>query len=199
MKTLRIATTNHGKLREFKEMLEPLGYTVRGIDDLADFDVVEDGDSFAANALKKAQALLARTGETAIADDSGLVVDALGGRPGVHSARYAGVDGPNKDAANRAKLLTALKGIPDAQRQARFVCALAFCAPGEPPQVFNGTLEGVIGHQERGEHGFGYDALFLVPCYGRTAAEISTLEKHNVSHRGQAVRALTKFLAQRRD
>jgi XTP/dITP diphosphohydrolase len=195
---LRVGTANPGKLREFREILEPLGFSVCGIDDLEGFDVVEDGETFEANALKKGLAVVERTGERAVADDSGLMVDALGGAPGVHSARYAGVVGPGKDAANRQKLLQALGGVADDKRTARFVCALAYCAPDEPPHLFSGVLVGRIGHRERGDHGFGYDSLFEIPTYGRTAAEVSAAQKHAVSHRGQALRELAAFLAAKR-
>ena len=198
MTRLRVGTANPGKLREFREILEPLGYSVVSIDDLVGFDVVEDGATFEANAMKKAQAVVLATGEAAVADDSGLMVDALGGEPGVHSARYAGVSGPTKDARNRDKLLTALRGVPAAERSARFVCALAYCAPGEAPQLFRGMLEGKIGDCERGDGGFGYDALFEIPIYGKTAAEVSADQKNAVSHRGQALRALASFLAMER-
>lgn len=194
MKPLRIATTNQHKLREFRQMLTPLGFEIRGVDDLDDFDVVEDGDTFAANAIKKAAALLARTGEPAIADDSGLVVDALGGAPGVYSSRFAGVEPPAHDAANRKKLLAELAPIPDEERTARFVCALAYCAPGQEPQVFIGTLAGRIGHEERGENGFGYDSIFIVEGDTRTSAELSPAEKNRISHRGRALDCLIERL-----
>lgn len=189
MKQIRVATTNPGKLRELREMLAPLGYEVLGVEDFPDFHVVEDGDTFAANAIKKAAALCELTGGPAVADDSGIVVDALAGRPGVHSARYAGVAPPDHDRANRQKLLAEMKNVPADQRSARFVCALAYCRPGHPPQVFEGTLEGTIGYEERGEHGFGYDSIFVVAGDTRTAAEIGPHEKHAISHRGQALRA----------
>jgi XTP/dITP diphosphohydrolase len=198
VKAIRVGTSNPGKLREFREILEPLGFSVVGIEDLEGFDVVEDGDTFEANAVKKALAVLERTGEPALADDSGLMVDALGGEPGVHSARYAGITGPGKDAANRQKLLRALHGVADLQRTARFACALAYCVAGEAPHLFRGVLEGRIGHRERGSHGFGYDSLFEIPAYGRTAAEVPADLKHAVSHRGQALRALTAFLEAKR-
>ena len=194
MTLLRVGTKNPGKLRELSQMLEPVGIEVRGVDDLDGFDPVEDGDTFEANAIKKAMALLDLTGEPAVADDSGLVVDALGGRPGVHSARYAGIDGPEQDAANRVKLLEELQGVSDAERTARFVCALAYCLPGGEPVVFHGTFEGRIGHEERGDNGFGYDSIFVVPEVGRTSAEISPDEKNALSHRGEALRKLLEYL-----
>jgi len=192
---LRVATKNPGKLRELREMLTPLGYEVRGVDDLPDFDVVEDGATFEANAIKKAEALLAATGEAAVADDSGLEVEALGGAPGVHSARYAEENGGDQDAANRHKLLEALHGVEESQRGARFVCALVYLAPGEEPQVFHGELRGRIGHEERGSNGFGYDSIFLVEGDTRTSAELSPDEKNAISHRGRALRALLEVLA----
>jgi XTP/dITP diphosphohydrolase len=198
MKSLRIATQNAHKLREFREMLEPRGFVVHGVDDLPGFAVVEDGETFAANAVKKARALCELTGEAAVADDSGLVVDALHGAPGVHSARYSGVDGPEKDAANRRHLLAALSGIPDTRRTAHFACALAYLEPGGEPLVVEGRCEGAIGHVERGSGGFGYDPLFLVREHpGRTLAELSSAEKHAVSHRGRALVALLEALARR--
>lgn len=193
---LRVATRNPGKLREFVEILAPLGYDVRGVDDLSAFQVEEDGDTFAANALKKAETLMRLTGEPAVADDSGLVVDALGGAPGIHSARYAGVAPPDHDAANRAKLVAALAAVPAAARTARFVCAIAYCAPGCRPVTCNGALEGQINTEERGGQGFGYDPLFVPVGETRTLAEISSDEKHRISHRGQALRALALRLAE---
>ncbi len=194
MKTLRVGTTNAGKLREFRQILQPLGFTIRGLDDLPDFEVVEDGDTFEANAVKKARAVVEATGEPAVADDSGLVVDALDGSPGVHSARYAGVDGPDQDAANRRKLLHVLAGTPAAKRTARFVCAIAFCKPNAPPQVFHGEVEGLIGPCERGTHGFGYDSLFVILERGLTTAELPPAEKNAISHRGRALQKLVAFL-----
>ena len=190
MKCLRIATQNAHKLREFREMLEPLGYTVLGTEGLDGFAVVEDGATFAANALKKAAALTALTNDAAIADDSGLVVDALDGAPGVHSARYSGDDTPDRDAANRRKLLAALADVADERRTARFVCALAYVTPGgAEPLIVEGRCEGMIGRLEQGDGGFGYDSLFVVPAHGRTLAQLSPTEKNALSHRGRALRA----------
>ena len=191
MKRLRIATTNAGKLREFREMLAPLGFEVLGLEDVPGFAVDEDAGTFTENAVKKARALVERTGEPAVADDSGLVVEALGGAPGVQSARYAGVEGAGRDAANRHKLVAAMAALPDGERKARFLCALAYIEPGREPLVFHGTCEGAIGRVERGTGGFGYDPLFVLPSHGgRTLAELSPDEKNAVSHRGRALRAL---------
>ncbi len=196
MSRLRVATTNRNKLRELREMLEPLGYQIHGIDDLG-LDIVEDGETFAANAILKARAVCAATGQPAVADDSGIVVDALDGRPGVRSARYAGVQGADRDRANRVKLLEEMRAVPDGERGARFVCALALVEPGGEPRIFRGTLEGAVGREERGANGFGYDPVFVIPNDGRTAAELSLDEKNAISHRGHAVRALVEFLRSR--
>ena len=193
MSHLRIATTNANKLRELRQMLEPLGYQVDGIDDLG-LEIIEDGDTFAANAIIKARAVCNVTGEPAVADDSGLVVDALGGRPGVHSARYAGVQGADRDRANRVKLLEEMAPVADGERAARFVCAIAYLEPDRDPHIFRGTLEGAIGREERGNNGFGYDPVFVIPDDGRTAAELPATEKNAISHRGQAIRAFVEFL-----
>jgi len=194
VRRLRVATTNAGKLREFRALLEPLGFEVAGISDLGDLGIVEDGDSFEANALIKARAVANVTGDATVADDSGLVVDALGGAPGIHSARYAGVEPPANDAANRKKLLDALGDIPDVERTARFVCALAYLPPGGEPIFARGTFEGRIGYVERGTHGFGYDSIFLVHGGERTAAELPPEQKNTVSHRAQALQQLVAVL-----
>ena len=194
MSLIRVATGNPGKLREFREILSPLGYDVQGLEDFPGITIVEDGETFEANALIKANTIMNQTGSPAIADDSGLVVDALGGRPGVHSARYAGVDGPEQDAANRNLLLKELSGIPDPERSARFVCALAYCVPQQEPLIFRGTFEGAIGYEERGETGFGYDSIFLVQNDHRTSAELSPKEKNAISHRGEALAQFIDYI-----
>ncbi|MEM6532907.1 MAG: RdgB/HAM1 family non-canonical purine NTP pyrophosphatase [Myxococcota bacterium] len=189
---LRLATGNAHKLREIREILEPI--EVRGTDGIVGYEVVEDGSTFEANALKKAQKLLELTGEASLADDSGIEVDALNGAPGVYSARYAGVEGADADEANLQKLLVELADTPDPARTARYVCAIAYCVPGEAPRFFRGTLEGRIIHEKRGLGGFGYDPIFLLPDRGVTVAEIGADEKHAISHRGKAVRALREAL-----
>lgn len=193
-----IATGNKGKLREFARMLAPLGYEAvppqeAGVESL---DVLEDGTTFAENAYKKARAYSEASGLPALADDSGLEVDALGGAPGVFSARYAGPDGD--DAANNAKLLAELAAVPDAERTARFVCTLVFIDEDGTESVARGTIEGSIGREPRGSEGFGYDPLFLPDEYGgmRALAEVSQAEKNGISHRGNALRVLKKALSQ---
>jgi XTP/dITP diphosphohydrolase len=196
MKRLRVATTNRGKLREFRQILSPLGYQVDGIEELG-LDIVEDGDTFAANAIIKARAVCEATGEAAVADDSGLEVTALDGRPGVYSARYAGTPGAGRDRANREKLLVEMREVPDAAREARFVCAIAYLEPNGEPELFHGFLAGTIGRESRGDNGFGYDPVFEVSKEGRTAAELSAEEKNAISHRGHAIRSLVEYLRSR--
>lgn len=185
MVQLRIATQNQGKLAEFRALLEPVGVQV--LAPPPDFDVEEDGATFELNAAKKAEALCALMGTPALADDSGLVVDALGGAPGVRSARYANATTKHdRDAANRKRLLRELTGVPIDRRTARFVCVLAYAVPGAATQFFRGLMEGYIGTEERGSGGFGYDPLVVLPG-GRTLAELDEMEKNAISHRGRAV------------
>lgn len=156
-------------------------------------DVIEDGQTFVANAVKKAEAACAHTGQWALADDSGLEVDALDGAPGVFSARFAGVDGTDSPGANEANnrlLLEKLAGVPDEKRTARFRCVIALARPGEETLTFEGAVEGVIGHEAAGDAGFGYDPLFYYPPFGCTFAEIPMEKKNQVSHRGQALARL---------
>lgn len=195
MSRLLFATRNRGKLAELRALVAPHGIEVDSLDDVdAPGEVEEDGETFTANAEKKARAALAATGLPALADDSGLEVDALDGAPGVRSARYAGPG--QDDAANNAKLLAALASVPDARRTARFRCALAFVDAAGTLTVAEGTLEGRIGQAPRGAGGFGYDPLFLLPD-GRTLAELSAAEKNAISHRGQALRKMAPHLVAR--
>ncbi len=207
MKTLWIATGNQGKLREFRALLEPLGFTVWGLGHFTHVypnrpppkEIIEDGDSFAANAVKKAQSLADYLDTSVVADDSGLVVDALNGAPGIFSARYAAEHfsaEPDHDKANRDKLLHALMNVSPPQRTAHFVCALALCTPNTAPKVFESTWQGHIAQDCRGAGGFGYDPIFLVAgdAKGRTSAELSATEKNRCSHRAQALRLLRNSL-----
>jgi len=166
-----------------------------GIDDLPSFDVVEDGDSFEANAEKKARAIHQWTNDAALADDSGLAVDILGGAPGIHSARYAGlgIARGEQDAANRVKLHAALAGHD--KPKARFICVLAYLEKGQKPLFFRGEVEGTITASERGTFGFGYDPMFVPNGSTRTFAEYSPAEKNAVSHRAKALQALMRHLA----
>jgi len=197
MKDLVVATRNRGKLQEMRVLLEGVVDTVHPADDFAGFpETIEDGLTFEENALKKAREAMRFTGLPALADDSGLVVDVLDGRPGVYSARFAG-EGAG-DAANNQRLLEELAGIPAEQRQAAFICVMAFVAPDGCEQVFSGRVAGAIIPVERGEGGFGYDPLFLVDGFERTMAELSLQEKNAISHRGQALRQFRAFLEQGR-
>jgi len=197
-KSIVFATGNPGKRNEVAAVLADLGIEVVGLDALhLDIDEpIEDQPTFAGNAVLKARHYAAATGRLVLADDSGLEVDALGGAPGVISARYAGVEGARDvvDPANNAKLLRELQGVPDTQRTARFVCVMALCDDRLTHLITRGEIEGRIIHEPRGVNGFGYDPLFLVPHLGRTTAELPAHEKNAISHRGQATRRLVEAL-----
>lgn len=193
MKQLVVATRNKGKIVEIHALLTGLVDQITSAADYADFpETVEDGATFEENALKKAREAASFTGFPALADDSGLVVDALNGRPGVLSARYAGEAAG--DAANNARLLEECQDVPDDRRQAAFVCVLAFVTPEGIEKLFSGRVEGRILSAARGEGGFGYDPLFLVDGFGRSMAELELEEKNVVSHRAQAFMKFREYL-----
>jgi XTP/dITP diphosphohydrolase len=207
-KPLVLASANPGKLREFRSLLAGLPFAVLSLGELKLSSPEETGTSFAANAILKARHAASASGSAAVADDSGLEVDALGGAPGIFSARYAGPLGC--DADNNAKLLRALDGLPFTRRQARYRCALAFVeAPADLPNagvsgtaddlplIAEGVWEGFILEAPRGTGGFGYDPYFWVPELGLTAAEIGLAEKNSRSHRGMAMRRLREMLQAR--
>ena len=196
-KPLVVATGNPGKLREFRALLEPLRFDVVAQSDLGVIGPAETGASFLDNALLKARHAARVTGQAALADDSGLEVDALAGAPGIYSARFAGPDAD--DAANNARLLSALAGMPAAARRARYRCVLVFVeGPGDPaPVTAEGTWEGAILEAPRGGGGFGYDPYFWLPERNLTAAQLEPAEKNRLSHRGAALRALSAVLAAR--
>lgn len=188
-----LATENPGKLRELREILGDCDVDLVTPTDLGlCLAVAESGATFEENATIKAKAYAAASGLPVIADDSGLEVLALGGRPGVLSARYAGVGAD--DRQRRRKLLAELADVPAAQRQARFRCVVALWWCGQV-HTTEGTVDGVIIDEERGNDGFGYDPVFLVPELGRTLAELSAAEKNAISHRGKAARAMKSVLA----
>ena len=205
---LVLATSNRGKVREIRGMLMGLGVEVLALDDFKSVELPhETGATFAENALVKARAVAAATGIAALADDSGLEVDCLGGRPGVFSARYAGEGASDRD--NYIKLLGELEGVPFEKRSARFRCAVAFVEPGDGGRgaggaggaggrgvemVFEGSLEGFIATEPRGEGGFGYDPVFFLPERNRTVAELPAEEKNAISHRARALEGLRKWL-----
>jgi XTP/dITP diphosphohydrolase len=185
-----VATGNPHKLAEIGRILEGLDVQLVAMTELGVESPVEDGDTFEANALLKARACVDATGLPAIADDSGLEVDALGGDPGVWSARYAGE--PTDDRANNARLVAELADVPDERRTARFVCAAAIVHPDGREEVVRGTMEGRIVDTPRGQHGFGYDPHFVSDAAGdgRTNGQLRPDEKDALSHRGAAFRAL---------
>lgn len=183
---LVLATANRGKIEEIKALLIGLPVEVLTLEDYPGLVMpAEDRDTFAANARKKAEAVSAFTGQMALADDSGLEVEALGGRPGVYSARYAGEDAG--DRANNELLLEELKTVPRSRRKARFKCAMALAVPGNDTSIIEATCPGTIACSPQGEGGFGYDPLFIHEPTGISFARMSRAEKNRVSHRGKAL------------
>lgn len=196
MKKIVLASGNRGKLAEFNQLLSSTGWNIFS---QADFDVpeaAETGLSFVENAIIKARNAAQHSGLPALADDSGLEVDALDGAPGIYSARFAGIDAD--DAANNRKLLELIADVPEAQRSARFQCVLVFMrhASDPSPLICQGTWEGKLLNAPRGDAGFGYDPLFYIPDLQQTSAELSPARKNQLSHRGQA---LVKLLAALRE
>ncbi|MBD7894953.1 XTP/dITP diphosphatase [Limosilactobacillus sp. Sa3CUN2] len=194
MDSLVIATKNQGKTREYREMLAPYKIDVKT---LADFprsiEINENGTSFLENATIKAQTVMGKLGIPVMADDSGLVVDALNGAPGVHSARYAG---DHDDQANNAKLLRELSGVPTEQRTAHFHTTIVALKPDGAKLVANGRVDGRILTSPRGKNGFGYDPLFYVEQFGSSMAELTADQKNSISHRGQALAEFMKHFAE---
>ncbi|MDG6778639.1 RdgB/HAM1 family non-canonical purine NTP pyrophosphatase [Thiomicrorhabdus sp. zzn3] len=196
MKTLVLATGNPGKLKEMGEILQPLGWNVRPQKEFFSSEADETGLSFVENAILKARYACEQTGLPAIADDSGIEVNALHGRPGIYSARYAALDGGGNasDEANLQKLLQDMDDVPSCMRQASYYCAMAFCRFAEDPTplIGLGRWQGEIGYEPKGDGGFGYDPIFNLPELGKTAAELSKEEKNHISHRAQALQALVQ-------
>ncbi len=200
MTRVLLATGNPHKLDEVRPVLHPLGMEVVGLDSLESIppEPVEDGATFEANARIKATEYARATGRICLADDSGLEVDALNGEPGVYSARWSGEGGDRneRDRANNLKLIDAMKDVPEAERTARFVCAMCLAAPdGRVLAEARGTFEGTIVTEPRGENGFGYDPHLLVLGDERTSAELTPDEKNARSHRGEASRAIAALIA----
>ncbi len=193
MKKIVLATRNKGKIREMQALLKDFGVEVISAFDLPDVpEVVEDGETFFENSMKKAREIALATGITALADDSGLVVDALDGSPGVRSARYAGENAD--DNMNNMKLLSDLEGVAPEKRTARFKCVMVLYDPSGAWISAEGTCEGVIAPEPSGSGGFGYDPVFFVPELGRSMAELTPEEKNAISHRGRAIKALRSQL-----
>lgn len=192
-KTIVIATRNEGKAKEFEALFNKKGYQIVTLLDFPNIeDVEETGTTFNENALLKAETIAEKLNTLVLADDSGLVVDALHGQPGVYSARYAGEE--KNDAKNNAKLLNELADYNENQRQAHFHCSLALAHPDKKSLVIEGRLDGEIAGVPRGENGFGYDPLFYLPEKGRTLAECSQAEKNQISHRADALKKLEQHL-----
>lgn len=201
---LLLATRSTDKAREVREILAPLvARPIRTLDELgippADAeDHIEIHDTFRANAIAKAEYFARLTALTVLSDDSGIAVDALGGEPGVRSRRFSGrpdLAGPDLDAANNARLLDRLRGVPQPRRSAHYLCAAALLAPGRTPAIALGAVSGLIAPAPDGRHGFGYDPLFLFPPLGLTFGRLSPRQKHDFSHRGRAFRALAAVCA----
>ena len=196
MKGLVVATKNQGKLREIRGLLAGLDIQVTSLADYPDApDIVEDGDTFAANALIKARIISAYTGKLTMGEDSGLEVKALENRPGIYSARYAGADATDDD--NNRKLLALLKDVPESNRSARFQCLLVYLrhAKDPTPLICQGTWEGRIAFDTQGKNGFGYDPLFVVAEKNCRSAELMKDEKNAISHRGKAIQLLLNSLS----
>jgi XTP/dITP diphosphohydrolase len=195
MKKIVLASGNAGKLREFQQLLTGCGFEVVPQSHFFSENAEETGLTFVENAIIKARYACIKTGLPAIADDSGIEVDALNGRPGIHSARYAGEGA--KDADNNAKLLQELTNIPTEKRTARYHAVLAFMRHAQDPTpiLCHGTWEGVVLTEPRGEGGFGYDPLFFVPSHNCASAELDKAEKNRISHRGKAMRELLQKLS----
>ncbi len=200
-RTVLLATSNAGKVRDFAGAAAPYGITIANIPHFSSLpEVVEDGASFEENARKKAEFYsLAVPGELVLADDSGLEIDALGGAPGVHSARYAADEPHNadcntEDEANNARVLRELRGVPEQKRTARFICVLAVARDGQIVHTFRGAAEGIILEAPRGNNGFGYDPLFFFPAIQKTFAQLDPEEKSRYSHRGAAFRRFLQWM-----
>ncbi len=190
------ATGNEGKMKEVRMILKDLGLPVLSMKEAGvQADIVEDGTTFEENAKIKAVAVQKLTGALVLADDSGLEIDYLNKEPGIYSARYMGED--TSYSVKNANLISRLAGVPDEQRTARFVCAIAAAFPDGEVLTTRGTIEGIIGYEERGENGFGYDPIFYLPEYKKSTAELSPEEKNALSHRGRALRQMEEELRKR--
>ena len=196
-KKIIFATGNKGKVREIEMILADAGYEIRTMKEAGiAIDIVEDGKTYEENAMIKVRAVWEHPnakGCIVMADDSGLEVDALGREPGVYSARYMGED--TLYSIKNAEIIRRLEGVPDEERTARFVCAIAAKLPDGQELSTRATIEGRIGYEEKGEHGFGYDPIFYYPPFGKHTAELSEEEKNQVSHRGKALRLMKEKLA----
>ena len=197
MKRMIFATGNENKMKEIREVLGALPLEILSMKEAGvSADIVEDGKTFEENALIKARAICKLAGEMVLADDSGLEIDYLNKEPGIYSARYMGED-TSYHIKNKS-LIDRLEGVPDEKRTARFVCAIAAVFPDGKELVVRGTVEGIIGYEEKGENGFGYDPIFYLPERGCTTAELPPEEKNSISHRGNALRLMKELLERER-
>ena len=196
MKRIIFATGNEGKMREIRRIMEDLDVEILSLKEAGiQADIVENGNSFEENAVIKAKTVCGLTNEVVLADDSGLEIDYLNGEPGIYSARYMG-----EDTSYRIKnqnLIDRLAGVPQEKRTARFVCAVAAAYPDGTVKTARGTMEGIIGYEERGENGFGYDPIFLVPSLNKTTAQLTLEEKNEISHRGKSLKAMKDLLKEK--
>ena len=193
MKKLIFATGNAGKIKEIKMIMEGTGFEVLSMKEAGvSLDIEENGETYEENALIKARAVAAVCRELVLADDSGLEIDYLGKEPGVQSARYMGEDTSYR--IKNANLISRLEGVPDEERTARFVCAIAAVLPDGRELTTRATIEGRIDYEEKGSNGFGYDPIFYVPEFGRTTAELTEEEKNSISHRGKALELMKEEL-----
>lgn len=192
-KKIIFATGNPGKMKEIKSVFSDFDGEILSMKEAGVFlEIEENGTSFEENALLKAKAIWERTGAIVLADDSGLEVDYLNKEPGIYSARYLGEDTPYE--VKNKNIIERLAGVPKEQRSARFVCAIAAVLPDGSTKVVKKTIEGYIGYEEKGQNGFGYDPIFVVPEYGKTMAELTMEEKNVISHRGKALRSMKEEL-----
>ncbi len=196
MKRLIFATGNQNKMKEIRMILKDTGYEIVSMKEAGvEADIEENGNSFEENAIIKAKAISEFTGELVLADDSGLEVDYLNKEPGIYSARYEGVDTPY--TVKNQIIMDRLSGVPDKQRTARFVCAIAAVFPDGDIITRTATMEGRIAYEQKGGNGFGYDPIFYLPEYGCTSAELSPEDKNAISHRGKALRMMRDVLAEK--
>ena len=196
MDKIIFATGNAGKMKEVREILKDLNVEVLSMKEAGiQADVEENGKTFQENAVIKAREIMKISGEVVLADDSGLEIDYLNKEPGIYSARYMGEDTSYR--IKNANLIERLQGVPDEKRTARFVCAIAAAFPDGSVETTEGTIEGRIGYEEKGENGFGYDPIFYVPEFGCTTAELTGEQKNQVSHRGKALEAMKEILRKR--
>ncbi|RAL26698.1 XTP/dITP diphosphatase [Thermoflavimicrobium daqui] len=188
-----IATRNNGKLKQFRDLFAPLHLVVKGLNDVSDLpEIEEDQDTFEGNAQKKAEAISRIVGGPVISDDSGLVVPALNGEPGVYSARYAGLHAT--DDENNRKLIQRIQGVPEDKRQGYYVCVMALAVPGEETKLVRGECQGNIVTEPRGDEGFGYDPIFYLPSEQKTMAQLPNERKYQISHRAEATKKLLALL-----